>query len=128
MMTVPGIGALTALAFKSSIDNPHRFRRSADVGAFLGLTPRRHQSGEMDWTGRISKLGDGLVRTYLFEAASVLTGKVQRWSRLKAWGVRLGKRVGMKKARVAVARKLAIILHCIWIDGTEFEWGQPLAA
>jgi transposase len=128
MMTVPGIGALTALAFKSSIDNPHRFRHSADVGAFLGLTPRRYQSGEMDWTGRISKLGDGLVRTYLFEAAAVLTGKIERWSRLKAWGVRLTKRVGSKKARVAVARKLAVILHCIWVDGTEFEWSQTPAA
>ena len=128
MMTVPGIGALTALAFKSSIDDPHRFRRSADVGAFLGLTPRRYQSGEIDWTGRISRLGDGLVRTYLFEAASVLTGKIERWSRLKAWGVRLAKRVGMKKARVAVARKLAVVLHCIWVDGTEFEWGQAVPA
>lgn len=97
MMTVPGIGALTALAFKSSIDDPHRFRRSADVGAFLGLTPRRYQSGEIDWTGRISRLGDGLVRTYLFEAASVLTGKIERWSRLKAWGVRLARRVGIKR-------------------------------
>ena len=82
----------------------------------------------MDWTGRISRLGDGLVRTYLFEAASVLTGKIERWSRLKAWGVRLAKRVGLKKARVAVARKLAVVLHCIWVDGTEFEWGQAAAA
>lgn len=128
LMTVPGVGAMTALAFMSAIDDPHRFRRSADVGAYLGLTPRRHQSGEMDWTGRISKLGDGLSRTYLFEAASVLIGRIVRWSSLKAWGVRLAKRVGMRKARVAVARKMAVILHCIWVDGTEFEWSKPAAA
>lgn len=97
------------------------FAARPSVAAFLGLTPRRSQSGEMDWTGRIFWLGDGLVRTYLFEAASVLTDKIERWSRLKAWGVRRAKRVGMKKARVAVARKLAVILHCIWVDGTEFE-------
>lgn len=122
LMTVPGVGALTSLAFMSAIDDPARFKRSSDVGAYLGLTPRRHQSGEMDWSGRISKLGDGLARTYLFEAASVLIGRIERWSALKAWGVRLTKRVGSKKARIAVARKIAVILHCIWVDGTEFEW------
>lgn len=128
MMTVPGVGSLTALAFISAIDDPLRFKRSTDVGAYLGLTPRRHQSGEMDWSGRISKLGDGLARTYLFEAASVLVGRIARWSALKDWGVRLTKRVGSKKARVAVARKIAIILHCIWVDGTEFEWGTLVEA
>ena len=101
-------------------------RACSFAGAFLGLTPRRYHSGQMDWRGHISRLGDGLVRTYLFEAASVLTGKVERWSRLKAWGVRLARRVGTKKARVAVARKLAVGLHCIWVDGTEFEWGQAV--
>ena len=129
LMTVPGVGAMTALAYMSAIDHPHRFRRSADVGAYPGLTPRRHQSGEMDWTGRISKLGDGLSRTYLFEAASVLIGRIERWSSLKAGGVRLTKRVGMRKARVvAAARRMAVILHCIWVDGTEFEWSKPAAA
>ena len=128
MMTVPGIGPLTALAFVSAIDDPHRFRRSSDVGAYLGLTPRRHQSGEMDWSGRISKQGDGLARTYLFEAASVTVTRIDRWSTLKAWGLRLTKRIGSRKARVAVARKLAVILHCIWVDGTEFEWTRPVAA
>lgn len=127
MMTTPGVGAMTALAFISAIDDPIRFRKSSDVGAYLGLTPRRHQSGEMDWTGRISKIGDGLARTYLFEAAGVLISRIERWSTLKAWGVRLSKRVGTKKARVAVVRKLAIILHCIWVDGTEFEWGTSKA-
>jgi transposase len=93
------------------------------LGAYLGLTPRRKQSGEQDYNGRISKWGDCLLRTYLFEAASVLLHRTQRWSTLKAWGVRLMKRVGAKKAKVAVARKIAVILHCIWTDGTSFEWG-----
>lgn len=128
MMSVPGIGPLTALAFVSAIDDPHRFKRSSDVGAYLGLTPRRHQSGEMDWSGRISKQGDGLARTYLFEAASVAITRIDRWSTLKAWGLRLTKRIGSRKARVAVARKLAVILHCIWVDGTEFEWTRPAVA
>ena len=128
MMSVPGIGPLTALAFVSAIDDPHRFKRSSDVGAYLGLTPRRHQSGEMDWSGRISKQGDGLARTYLFEAASVAITRIDRWSTLKAWGLRLTKRIGSRKARIAVARKLAVILHCIWVDGTEFEWTRPATA
>ena len=102
-----------------------RFRSAQVVGAYLGLTPRRKQSGELDFNGRISKWGDRLLRTYLFEAASVLLHRTQRWSTLKAWGTRLMKRVGAKKAKVAVARKIAIILHCIWTDGTEFEWGDP---
>ncbi|MDB5584269.1 MAG: transposase family protein [Bradyrhizobium sp.] len=80
----------------------------------------------MDWAGRISRLGDGLARTYLFEATTVLVGWIARWSALKAWVVRLTKRVGSKRARVAVARKIAVMLHCIWVDGTEFEWGTPV--
>jgi len=122
-----GSGPATALAFRSTIDDPNRFKRSSDVGAYLGLTPRRYQSGELDRTGRISKRGDRLTRLYLFEAASVLLSVVKRWSVLKAWGVRLAKRVGIKKAKTAVARKLAVILHCIWVDGTEFQWGKEKA-
>ena len=122
LMTVPGVGPLTALAYVSTIDDPTRFRRSADVGAYLGLTPRRYQSGEIDRQGRISKHGDRFLRTLLYEAANVLMTRVKRWSPLKAWGHRLSKRVGPKKAKIAVARKLAIILHCIWTDGTEFWW------
>jgi transposase len=95
--------------------------------AYLGLTPRRKQSGELDLTGRVSEWGDRLLRTYLFEA-SVLLHRTKRWSTLKAWGMRLLKRVGMKKAKVALARKLAIILHCIWTDGTVFEWSAAKAA
>jgi hypothetical protein len=94
------------------------------VGAYLGLAPRRKQSGEQDFNGRISKWGDRLLRSYLFEAASLLLHRTQRWSALKAWGVRLMKRVGANNAKVAVARKIAVILHCIWTDGTSFEGEQ----
>jgi transposase len=121
-MTVPGVGPITALAFLSTIDDPSRFRRARDVGPYLGLTPRRHQSGEVDRQGRISKCGDGFTRKCLYEAANVLLTKVQRWSPLQAWGVRLAQRIGGKKARVALARKLAVILRCIWSDGTQFWW------
>ncbi len=127
-MTVPGVGPVTALAFMAAIDNPTRFRRSRSVGAYLGLIPRRHASGEVDWNGRISKCGDTLVRTYLFEAAGVLLTRVPQWCPLKAWGLRIAKRSGMKKARTAVARKLAIILHRMWRDGTEFQWTKEANA
>ena len=128
LMSVPGVGVVTALAFRHTIDDPTRFRSAQAVGAYLGLTPRRKQSGEQDFNGRISKWGDRLLRSYLFEAASVLLHRTQRWSALKAWGIRLMKRVGAKKAKVAVARKIAVILHCIWTDGTSFEWGKEQAA
>jgi transposase len=127
LMTVPGIGPITALAYVTAIDDPGRFRKGRNVGAYLGLTPRRYQSGEVDRAGRISKCGDGLVRTLLFEAAGVLLTRVQRMSPLKAWGLRLAKRIGAKKAKVAVARKLAVILHCMWTDGTEFWWTKEEA-
>ncbi len=120
----PGVGPVTALAFVSTIDDPRRFAHASDVGAYLGLTPRRYQSGELDRTGRISKRGDRLTRYCLFEAAHVLLSVVRRPSPLKTWASKLIKRVGPKKARVAVARKLAVILHCIWTDGTEFQWGK----
>ena len=122
LMTAPGVGPMTALAFMTAIDDPARFRRSADVGAYLGLTPRRRQSGEMDRSGRISKWGDALARHMLYEAANVLLARVRRSSPLKAWAVRLSRRIGAKKARVALARKLAVILHRMWCDGTTFRW------
>jgi transposase len=127
LMTVPGVGPVVALAYMSVVDDPKRFDHARDVGAYLGLTPKRYQSGEVDQVGRISKCGDGFARTCLYEAAGVLLTKVKRWSPLKAWGVRLMKRVGAKKAKVAVARKLAVILHCIWVDGTDFRWTQEAA-
>jgi transposase len=127
-MTVPGVGPMTALAFVTAIDDPGRFARSASVGAYLGLTPRRHQSGEADWSGRISKHGDGLARHLLYEAANSLIARVRKWSAPKAWAARLVRKLGPKKARVALARKLAVILHRIWLDGTEFRWSQEVAA
>jgi transposase len=127
-MTVPGVGPITALAFRSAIDEPSRFQRSRSVGAYFGLTPRRHASGEVDWSGRISKCGDGMVRTYLFEAAGVLLTRVPQWCKLKAWGHRLWKRIGFKKAKIAVARKLAVILHRMWRDGTDFIWSDKEVA
>ena len=127
LMTVPGVGPVTALCFKATIDDPTRFRRSRSVGAYIGLTSRRHASGEVDWSGRISKCGDAMLRMYLFEAAGVLLTRVPKWSALKAWGTRLAKRNGLRKAKVAVARKLAVILHRMWINETEFNWSKKEA-
>ena len=128
LMTVPGVGPITALAFLSSVDDPSRFKHARDVGPYLGLTPTRYQSGETDRQGRISKCGDTFTRTCLYEAAHVLLTRVQRFSPLKAWGMRLAKRIGGRKARIAVARKMAIILHCLWTDGTEFWWTREKTA
>mgnify|MGYP001815055186 FL=1 len=127
-MTAPGIGPITALCYLATIDDPVRFNKSRNVGAYVGLTTRRYASGEIDWTGRISKCGDKLLRSYLFEAANVLLTRVAKWSTLKAWGMRIAKRSGIRKAKVAVARKLAVILHRMWIDGTEFQWSSKEAA
>src|SRR3954467_11241259 len=124
LMGVPGVGPLTALTFRATIDQPGRFRRSRDVGAHLGLTPKRHQSGETDVQGGISRCGDELARTALHEAAHSLLVRSRKWSTLRAWGMQVAKRRGMARARVAVARKLAVILHRIWTDGTEFRWGK----
>jgi transposase len=126
LMTVQGVGPLTALAFRATIDRPDRFRRSRDVGAHLGLTPRRYQSGETDVQGRISRCGDELARTALYEAAHSLLIRSTKWSALRAWGMNVAKRRGMARARVAVARKLAVILHRVWSDGSEFRWGKQV--
>jgi transposase len=126
-MTTPGVGAITALCFRATIDDPARFKRSRSVGAYVGLTTRRYASGETDWTGRISKCGDRMLRSYLYEAANVLLTRVAKWSALKAWGIRLAKRSGLRKAKVAVARKLAVILHRMWVDGAEFRWSSKEA-
>jgi transposase len=127
-MTAPGVGAITALCFLATVDDPTRFKRSRSVGAYAGLTARGYASGETDWTGRISKCGDAMLRSYLYEAANVLLTRVAKWSALKAWGLRLAKRSGMRKAKVAVARKLAVILHRMWMDGTDFHWSSQEAA
>jgi transposase len=128
LMTVPGVGPLTALAFRATIDQPGRFRKSRDIGAHLGLTPRRYQSGETDVQGHISRCGDELARTALYEAANSLLIRSSKWSALRAWGMNVAKRRGMARARVAVARKLAVILHRMWADGSEFRWGKQAAA
>jgi transposase len=122
LMTTPGVGAVVALSFRSAVDDPDRFDHSRAVGAHFGLTPTKYQSGEIDRTGRISKAGDEMVRTALYEAASVLLGRVARPSHLKAWAGRVAQRRGFKRARVALARKLAIVLHRMWQDGTTFNW------
>ena len=110
------------------IDEPARFKRSRSVGAYIGLTPKRYASGEINWTGRISRCGDTMLRSYLFEAAGVLLTRVAKWCGLKAWGLRLTKRIGFNKARVAVARKLAVIMHRMWRDETDFQWSKEEAA
>lgn len=124
LMSAPGVGPLTALAFRATIDEPERFGKSRNVGAHLGLTPRRYQSGETDIQGRVSRCGDELARTALYEAAHSLLVRSKKWSSLRAWGMMIAKRRGMARARVAVARKLATILHRMWIDGVEFRFGK----
>ena len=128
LMTAPGVGVVVAASFKAGVDAPERFRRSRNVGAHFGLTSRRYASGEMDRMGRISKCGDELVRTSLYEAANVLLTRVKRWSTLKAWGIKIAKKAGRQKATVAVARKLAVILHRMWVDGSDFQWGKAQEA
>ena len=122
LMTVPGVGPVTALTVCSAVDDPARFNRSRAVGAHFGLTPRRYQSGETDRVGHISKQGDGLARQALYEAANVLLTRTSKWSALKAWGMGIAKRAGMRRAKVAVARKLAVIMHRMWLDGSEFRF------
>jgi transposase len=128
LMTVPGVGALVAVTFTSAVDDPHRFASSKAVGAHFGLTPKKYQSGETDVTGAISKVGDAMVRTALFEAAHILLTRAVRFSSLKRWAMEVAKRRGMKRAKVALARKLAVVLHAMWRDGTEFRWGKEAAA
>lgn len=122
LMTVPGVGPVTALTYRATVDVPARFARSRSVGAHFGLTPRKWQSGEMDHNGRISKCGDAMTRTALYEAAGVLLTRTTRWSWLKSWAMQVAKRRGMARARVALARRLAVILHRMWVDGNEFQW------
>lgn len=124
LMTVPGVGHPTALASLSTIEDSSRFKSSADVGPHLGLTPKIHQSGEIDRSGRITKTGDAMTRSYLVEAAKVLLVKIDRPAPLRLWGLRIRERAGLKKAQVAVARKLAVLMHAMWSDGTEFEWAR----
>jgi transposase len=127
LMTAPGVGAVTALSVASAYDHASRFRRSSSVGAYLGLTPRRYESGEISRNGRISKRGNRMTRTHLFEAANAILTRGVAFSALKAWGLRLAKANGFKKAKVAVARKLAVILHAMWKTQTPFRWSTAIA-
>jgi transposase len=122
LMTMPGVGAIVAVTFRVVIDVPSRFAKSKTVGAHIGLTPRRHQSGELNWQGRISKAGDPMLRAALYEAANALLIRVAKPVPLKLWAMRLAKRRGRKKAVVALCRKMAVILHRMWMDGTDFHW------
>ena len=124
LMTVPGVGAITALTFKAAVDDPERFKRSRTVAAHFGLTPRRFQSGELDNPGQISKAGDPDVRCALYVAAHSLVVRSDEWCSLKVWGMKLMKTKGHRRATVAVARKLAVILHQMWLNGTDFQYGS----
>jgi transposase len=121
LQTMPGVGPLTALAFVSAMDGAERFSKSSSVGAYLGLTPRSHQSGEVAWTGRISKTGDGIARALLYEAANSVMVRLKANLPMKAWALALANRVGGKKARVALARKMAVILHRMLVDNAPFR-------
>ena len=126
LITTPGVGPVVALTYRATVDVPARFRKSKAVGAVFGLTCSKYQSGEIDWSGRISRCGDEMMRVMLYEAAqSMLYSK--KWSWLKAWAMQIARRRGMKKAIVALARRLAVIMHRIWVDGTEFRWTREAA-
>ena len=121
MRTVPGVGPIAALTYKAAVDGPARFQQSRTVAAHFGLTPRRYQSGEQDNLGRISKAGDRDVRSTLYAAANALLMRTMAGSQIKSWGMRLMRTKGRRRAVVAVARKLAVLLHRMWADGTEFR-------
>ena len=128
LMTIPGVGPVVALTYRATIDVPARFRNSRAVGAIVGLTPCKYQSGESDRTGAISKCGDDMMRVMLYEAAQILLMRSTQWSWLKAWAMQIARRRGMKKAVVALARRLAVVMHRIWVDGTTFRWTREEAA
>jgi transposase len=125
LQTVPGIGPITAMTFKMEIDDPKRFQKSRSVGAYLGMTPTQYSSGETQKQGRISKCGSKELRRLLMEAGLVVITRSNKWSKLKAWGMKLMKKVGLKKAALAVGRKLAVIMHRMLITGEEFRYNEP---
>jgi transposase len=128
LMTTPGVGPVVALTYRATVDVPARFRNSKAVGAVFGLTCAKYQSGEIDRSGRISRCGDEMMRVMLYEAAQSMLLHSKKWSWLKAWAMQIARRRGMKKAIVALARRLAVIMHRIWVDGTEFRWTREQAA
>ena len=127
-IAVPGVGPVVALTYRAPVDVPARFRKSKSVGAVFGLTCAKYQSGEIDRSGAISRCGDEMMRTMLCEAAQSMLFHSTRWSWLKAWAMQIARHRGMKKAIVALARRLAVIMHRIWVDGTEFRWTREVAA
>jgi transposase len=129
-MTAPAVGPHIALAFRAGVDDPARFRRSRTVGAHFGLSPRRHSSGEVDRSGRIGRMGERHVRHMLYVAAQITLRRDQGlWSAPKAWALKVGRARGMAKARVALARKLAVVMHAIWRSGEPFcRTAEPRAA
>jgi transposase len=128
LMTVPGVGPVVALTYRATVDVPARFRHSKAVGAVFGLTPSQYQSGEVNRIGAISRCGDEMMRMMLYEAAQIVLVRSTKWSWLKAWAMKIARHRGMKKAIVALARRLAVIMHRIWVDGTEFRWTREVAA
>jgi transposase len=128
LMTVPGVGPVVALTYRATVDVPARFRNSKAVGAVFGLTPARYQSGEINRTGAISRCGDEMMRAMLYEAAHIMLVRLAKWSWLKAWAMKIARQRGIKKAIVALARRLAVIMHRIWVDGTEFRWTREQVA
>ena len=127
LMTTPAVGAVISLTYSSAIDDPARFKKSKSAGAHYGMTPMRYQSGETDYTGRISKIGDKSVRTALYQAAHLILTKPVKSCGLKSWAMKLAKRIGMKKAKVALARKLAVIMHRMLVDGKPFDFAAKAA-
>jgi len=128
LMTIPGVGPVVALTYRATVDVPARFKNSKAVGAVYGLTPSKYQSGEINRSGAISHCGDEMMRVMLYEAAQVMLTRTNKWSWLKAWAMQIARRRGMKKAVVALARRLAVIMHRIWVDGTEFRWTREETA
>ena len=123
----PRCGPVVALTYRATVDVPARFRKSKSVGAVFGLTCSKYQSGEIDRSGRISRCGDEMMRVMLYEAAQVMLTRTIKWSWLRAWAMKIARHRGMKKAIVALARRLAVIMHRIWVDGTEFRWTREQA-
>ncbi len=124
LMSAPGVGALVAITYRTAVDDPGRFAKSRTVGAYFGLTPKKYQSGETDIDGGISRVGDAMVRTALYEAAHIILTRATRFSAMKRWAMEVAKRRGMKRAKVALARKLAMVLHRMWVDASEFRWSK----
>jgi transposase len=127
LMTIPGVGPVVALTYRATVDVPARFRNSKAVGAVFGLTPAKYQSGENDRTGAISRCGDEMMRMMLYEVAQSMLVRSAKWSWLKAWAIKIARHRGIKKAIVALARRLAVIMHRMWVDGTEFRWTREVA-